>query len=63
MSDKSIKGISPILRKKLEKAISTGKIKIPKRQKRLDELDPPEAKRLDELKAGKPVAFKKGGKV
>jgi hypothetical protein len=57
MGDISIKGSSPILRKKLEE------IKIPKRQKRLDELDPPEAKRLDELKVNKPIAFKKGGKV
>ena len=33
------------------------------RQKRLDELDPPKAKRLDELEVGKPIPFKNGGSV
>ena len=33
------------------------------RQKRLDELDPPEAKALNELEVGKPIPFKNGGSV
>ena len=64
MGDKAIKGISPILREKLEEAISKGKIKIPKRQKRLDELDPPKPiKGGGFAPIGKIQAFKKGGKV
>ncbi len=65
MSDKALKGISPILLKqKIKEAISKKEINIPKRQKRIDELDPPKPiKGGGFAPIGKIQAFKKGGKI